>query len=248
MPKTKLNHAEELELIRDAQAGPLRRSSRRSMDRLVRANMGLVHKIVSKVQQNATCSREDLINEGVLGFMHAVRKFDTTRGYRLSTYSYNWIYAYVRKYQLNNFRSIRLPAHVANANASVHRAIEHLSQDLGRMPNIDEVCSVVDGADNILCQALFTVSLNALAGEDSEVLDTIKAPEATSEAEIDVYFLLDKLRGQVSDRDFGILVQRFGLDGAGERTLQELAETNDISRARAHQIEKQCLNRLRAIA
>lgn len=255
MTKERLSHVEELELVKRVQglSGGRAKASREycqrvSMDRLVRHNTGLVHKVVSKFPlKNATCSYEDLYQEGVLGFMHGVRKFDTTRGYRLSTYVFNWISAYVRRYYLNHYRTVRLPVHITARHTQLNKQIERLTVELGRTPTLDEVCEIDENADSLICNSLHNVSLNALTGEDSELMDLMGEDKTHEhECELDVFFMLNKLRENVSPRDYKILVQRYGLDGDGERTLQELADANDITRARCHQIENNLLRKLKA--
>lgn len=244
MKTERLSHVEELELVKLAQA-----NKAYAVDKLIRHNTGLVHKIVNKFpMKNATCTYDDLYQEGVLGLVHGIRKFDTTRGYRLSTYVFNWISAYVRKYYMNHYRTVRLPVHVTLKNTEVNRTIEHLTKDLGRPPTLEEVCDIHENADSVMCNSLYTLSLNALQGEDNELQDAV-GEDHTSEHdnELDVYFMLEKLRQTVSARDYMILTQRYGLDGEGERTLQELSDSFDITRARCHQIEQNLLKKLRAV-
>ena len=257
MTKERLSHVEELELVKRVQglSGGRAKASREycqrvSMDRLVRYNTGLVHKVVSKFPlKNATCSYEDLFQEGVLGFMHGVRKFDTTRGYRLSTYVFNWISAYVRRYYLNHYRTVRLPVHVIQQNGQLNKQIEKLTSELGRTPTLDEVCEINDNADTLICSSLYTLSLNNLSGEDSELQDYVGEDHTDDrDNELDVHFLLQQLKETVSDRDYKILIQRYGLDGQGERTLEELAQTNDITRARVHQVQNKLISKLREFA
>ena len=249
MSKELLDKAVELELVRDVQAEPGARSDR-ALNTLIKANTGLVHKIVAKFpMKNATCSYDDLYQEGLLGLIHGIRKFDVSRGYRLSTYVYNWINAYVRKYYYNHYRSIRLPVHVTLQTTAVNQCIENLTRELGRVPTIEEVCGVHDGADEIVCNSMYTLSLNALQSEENELLDSVGSSNTQQQdTELDVYFLLESLKACVSERDYNILVQRYGLNGESEHTLQELAETNHITRARIHQVENNMIKKLRAIA
>ena len=245
MTNERLTQVEERHLIERAQDG-----DQRAMNRLVRFNTGLVHKIVNKFpMKNANCSYDDLYQEGVIGFMHAVRKFDLSRNLRLSTYSYYWISARVRAYYHQNYRTVRLPVHVALQNSQVNKTIERLTRELDRVPTLDEVRDLIPGADETICNSLYTYSLNAMIGEDGELQDTVgQSYVVDNDNEIDVYFLLDKLRATVSDRDYQMLVQRFGLDGEGERTLNELSETYGVSRARCHQVQNKLLNKLHTLA
>ena len=112
MSQTKrLSHTEEIELTRLMNEHGLEtRKGRRALDKLVTHNLGLVSKIVNKFPlKNANCSFDDLFQEGVAGLIHGLRKFDPTKGCRLSTYVYNWISAYVRRYYQNQGRTVRVP-------------------------------------------------------------------------------------------------------------------------------------------
>lgn len=250
MTKELLTKSEEAALIEAAQKEDGTPQAQRAINKLVEHNTGLVHKIVGKFpMKNATCSYDDLYQEGLLGLIHGIRKFDVTRGYRLSTYAYNWISAYVRKFYYNHYRAIRLPVHVSLQNNEVNQTIERLTRELGRVPSVEEVCDIHDKADQIICNSLYTLSLNALQNEDSEVIDNVKDPNQHSvDTELDVYFLLESLKSTVSERDYNILIQRFGLNGETEHTLQELAEINKITRARIHQVENNMIKKLRQLA
>ena len=207
----------------------------------------MVHKVVNKFpMKNATCTYEDLFQEGVMGFMHGVSKFDVTRGYRLSTYTFNWITAFVRRYYLNHYRTVRLPVQVTQSHTSLNKQIERLTTTLGRTPTLEEVCEMNGEADSLICNTLFTLSLNSLAGEDGELQD-LQGYDNTPENDMkmDVHIMLQQLKEQVSPRDYRILVQRYGLDGNGERTLEELAQANEVTRARIHQVEQNMLKRMR---
>ena len=244
MKTERLSHVEELEYIKRAQEG-----SDYAINKLLKHNTGLVHRIVSRFpMKNSTCSYDDLYQEGLLGLMHGIRKFDVTRGVRLSTYCYRWIQAFVKRYYLNHYRTVRLPVHVIQQNSQLNKQIEHLTSDLGRTPTLEEVCDLNENADSLICSSLFTLSLNSLTGEDGELNDFV-GEDHTDETdnELDVHFMLMQLKESVSERDYKILVQRYGLDGNGERTLQEIAEDNGITRARVHQVENNLIRRLRTI-
>ena len=245
MKTERLTHVEELELIKLAQDG-----KQYAINKLIRHNTGLVHKIVNRFpMKNCTCTYEDLFQEGVLGLIRGIQKFDVTRGVRLSTYCYRWIQAYVKRYYLNHYRTVRLPVHVIQQNGQLNKQIEKLTSELGRTPTLDEVCELNDNADTLICSSLYTLSLNNLSGEDSELQDYVGEDHTDDrDNELDVHFLLQQLKETVSDRDYKILIQRYGLDGQGERTLEELAQTNDITRARVHQVQNKLISKLREFA
>ena len=252
MTKTqRLTHSEEIELTRVILGGDVTsRRYRRALDKLVTHNLGLVNKIVNKFPlKNATCSFDDLFQEGVAGLIHGIRKFDPTKGYRLSTYVYNWISVYVRRYYQNHGRSVRVPIHMADKAYQLNRQIEDLTSKLGRTPTIDEIRELNGKADQIQSAMRNVVSLNVVIGEDSE-LESIIGEDKTEEFDLchDADTLLEKVRPLVSARDFDILTKRYGLDGDTPLSLSEVAEAYGITRARVHQIEHKMLKKMRELA
>lgn len=252
MTQTKrLTHTEEIELTRLMnEHGPETRQGRRALDKLVTHNLGLVSKIVNKFPlKNANCSFDDLFQEGVAGLIHGLRKFDPTKGCRLSTYVYNWISAYVRRYYQNQGRTVRVPIHMADKSFKLNRQIEELTEKLGRTPTLEEVQALNKNADQIFTSMRGTVSLNNIVGEDSE-LESIVGEDKTEEFDTnhDAGVLLAEVKTMVSDRDFNILIKRYGLDGDTPLTLSETADKYGITRARVHQIEHRMLKKMKEIA
>lgn len=252
MTKTKrLSHVEEIELTRQLQqleSGT--RAYRRCLDTIVTHNLGLVNKIVSKFPlKNATCSFDDLFQEGVAGLIHGVRKFEPSKGYRLSTYVYNWISVYVRRYYQNHGRTVRVPVHMSDKQYKLNRQIEELTEKLGRTPTLDEIRGLNANADKILTATRQTTSLNRTIGEDSE-LEAVIGEDKSEEFQIrhDADALLEALRPLVSARDYNVIVKRFGLDGEQALSLAEVAEEYSVTRARVHQIEKKLLSKMRELA
>ena len=249
----RLTHAEEIELTRqlaETSDAPESRKHKRVLDRLVTHNLGLVNKIVSKFPlKNANCTFDDLFQEGVAGLIHGIRKFDPSKGYRLSTYVYNWISVYVRRYYQNQGRTVRVPIHMADKQYKLHRQIEELTAKLGRTPTAEEIAKVNGKADHILAAMRPTTSLNALVGEDSE-LSSLIGEDRTEEfdAQHDATALLKKVKPLVSARDFEVVLSRYGFIGEEPLTLSECAEKYDVTRARVHQIEKSVLQKMRELA
>ena len=252
MSKTKrLSHVEEIELTRKLgtlEAGT--RAYQRCLDTIVTHNLGLVNKIVNKFPlKNATCTFDDLFQEGVAGLIHGIRKFEPSKGYRLSTYVYNWISVYVRRYYQNHGRTVRIPVHMSDKQYKLNRQIEDLTEKLGRTPTIDEIRELNANADKILTATRQTTSLNRTIGEDSE-LEAVIGEDKTEEFQIrhDAESLLEQLRPLVSPRDYNVIVKRFGLDGEQALSLAEVAEEYSVTRARVHQIEKKLLSKMRELA
>lgn len=252
MTKTKrLTHVQEIELTRQLQqleSGT--RAYRRCLDTIVTHNLGLVNKIANKFPlKNATCTFDDLFQEGVAGLIHGVRKFEPAKGYRLSTYVYNWISVYVRRYYQNHGRTVRVPVHMSDKQYKLNRQIEDLTEKLGRTPTLDEIRGLNQNADKILTATRRTTSLNRTIGEDSE-LEAVIGEDKSEEFQIrhDADALLDAIRPMVSARDFNVIVKRFGLYGQQALSLAEVAEEYSVTRARVHQIEKKLLKMMCEIA
>ena len=219
------------------------------LDKLVLSNVGLVHKIVHKFPiKNASCTYDDLFQEGIAGLIHGIKKFDETRGYRLSTYVYRWIQAYVSRYFQNHGKTIRLPVHLADTASKMRKQEELLTKQLEHMPTSSELSEHIDGYDEMKAVTQDVYSLNSLLSEDGELQD-LAGEDCTDliDESMDCSILLDKLKAQVSERDFDILCMRFGLKDYPEHTLSEIAERFDITRARCHQISNHCVKLLKHI-
>lgn len=242
-----LTAEQEIQLVRIVQDCRSDTQLSWALNKLITHNQGLVHKIVNKFPiKNATCTYDDLFQEGQLGLIHGIRKFDPTRGYRLSTYVYNWITAYVRRYFQNHGRTVRVPVHMSDKQLQLNKQIESLTEDLGRSPTMEEITDMNSDAPHIMNVMMSNVSLNTSIDDDSE-LECLIGEDKTEEFEsvVDAEILLNQLRDQVSSRDYNMLVMRYGLNGGVPYTLQECAEVYDLTRARVHQIERNCLNKMR---
>ena len=225
--------------------------NKRAMDELILSNLGLIHKIVHKFPiKNASCGYEDLYHAGIEGLVHGIQKFEVTRGYRLSTYCYRWIQAYVSRYFQNHGKTIRIPVHLTTTEMKVKKAIEELTRELGRTPNRSEVESVVDDASAVSAiLATECTSLNRIVAENEEL--ECFAGEDKSETidyQLQCEMMLDELRKEVSERDFNMFIYRNGLMGKKEHTLDEIASHHGVTRSRVHQVTKQCFSLMRQAA
>ncbi len=237
---SKLTHEEELILIKD-------RDNKKSLDRLVLSNLGLVHKIVHKFPlKSVSCNYEDLFQEGVAGLIHAIHKFEVERGYRLSTYSYRWIQAYITRYYQNQGRTIRVPVHMATKQMELNKQVESLTRDLGRTPTQEEIEDVNSNVDWIKTSMVPVSSLNQLVSETDE-LECLQGDDNTEESDrkMDCDILLERVKQVTSDRDYNILSLRYGLDGNQPHTLSEISELHGLTRARVHQITNQMIRQCR---
>jgi RNA polymerase sigma factor (sigma-70 family) len=222
---------------------------------LIRANLRLVISVATKYRGRGM-SLGDLVQEGNIGLMRAVRKFDHRRGYKFSTCAYWWIRQAVTRAIADQSRTIRVPLHTVEVLANLAKARTKLRQELNRQPSRDELASAVDisaeQADWIFKVSLArTISLDATVGEDNDtcIADLIKDELAPNPAdEVDQCLLREQLAEALkalSDRDRCIVQMRFGLDGGGGHTLAEVGAAVGLTRERVRQIEKEALAKLR---
>ena len=253
----KLSGAEEIQLIRRLSAcDPDDTIYKMTLDKLVLANLGLCHKVVQKFPiRTSTCSYEDLLHEAIGGLIYGIKKFDVTRGYRLSTYVYPWVRNYVQRYYQNHGKTIRIPSNLAEKQVTLNKEIEKLTHELGRKPNSEEITEHVRGhkkldgkIETVMSSMMDTMSLNELMSESQE-LECLVGEDKTQDIEnaVEIELLLAKLKALVSDRDYEMFIMRYGLTGESPYTLQDCADKYELTRARCHQIEHGIIAKLRAI-
>jgi RNA polymerase primary sigma factor len=222
-------------------------------ERLAEANYRLVVSVAKRFR-GLGVPFEDLIQEGNIGLLRAVEKFDPTRGVRFSTYATPWIYQAVTRAVVNQGRSIRLPNNVARLTLKVSHVSQTLRQELGREPTNEEIADACGLAPELVQElstlATQTVSLDAPLSDDTdEVLgdllaDTQATPTPTPGEESKQETVEDMLQ-RLDPREREILRLRFGLDGGGERTLADVGKRVHLSKERIRQIEHQALQKLR---
>lgn len=244
-----LTPEEEIEL-----AARIKRGDRKAREHMIKANLRLVVKIAHDYD-GLGLPLLDLINEGNLGLMKAVERFDPAKGGKLSTYAAWWIKQSIKRALANQAKTIRLPVHLVDKISRMRRIAMNLQEILGREPTDEELAEELQMSPARVAQLRMAscrpASLDAPIGDDdsntfAEVVEDEHAEDPYAKLEEKTLTdMLGELITRLEPREQQILRYRFGLDGGSEKTLEEVGAYFGVTRERIRQIQNLALAKLR---
>jgi RNA polymerase primary sigma factor len=242
-----LTAAQEVELSKRIERGDMH-----AKQRMIQSNLRLVVSI-AKNYRNQGLPFLDLIQEGTLGLIRAVEKFDWRRGYKFSTYATWWIRQAVARALADKARTIRMPVHIVERLQKLNKAERMLWTQLGREPTLEEIAEEaslpLDQAKEVKAAAHASTSLDQPVGDQEDAVfgDFVAGEGPTPDEQVEGLLrsqALARALRALSERERSVLILRYGLDNSDPKTLEEIGRRLDLTRERVRQIEGQALKRL----
>ncbi len=238
-----------------AEVGKARREIKIAREHMVRAHLRLVASIARKYHRRSSLDLLDLIQEGNMGLMHAIEKYDHRRGVKISTYATWWIRQAIVRAIADQARTIRIPVHMSEHAGKVLRERRRLYQKEGRDPTAADIAARMGiplaRVEQVLSMVQEPTSLDAPVGEDGDATlgDLIRAPDAVDPQAVAEASALQKIIGEaladLTPREQRVLRMRFGIGDTTDHTLEEIGQEFGVTRERIRQIEAKALEKLR---
>lgn len=244
----RLTHEEEIAYFKRIEEG-----DKDAKEYFINCNLKLVVNI-AKQYHHYQIPFMDLIQEGNLGLIRAVEKFEWRKGFKFSTYATQWIRQYITRYILDKEKIIHIPVHVAESEFKVRKTIDHLMKELQREPTIEEIAKEC----NMSCTQVYelmgfaqsTVSIDAQIDDDSDTsLGDMLSDEGTMtpQQNADNVYIKETVQKSLSilkDREKDVIIRRYGLNGEAPMTLEDIGKIYGITRERVRQIESKAMRKL----